>query len=846
MIFLPGLLAALVPAFLAAQDVPGSLPSRPESSDRSVRKGPEGAGSPREPERKFPEGRLEYGAIRIRTEGDRTHVILDGWFRLRFADLFLRADRAVLTLDRDEYQNLFLGSAKAGELPRRAWISPLDPKGAWTRSLVAGLMDLGIGLPLAEGKGGKVLRGPGDRLVRLARGLYAEGKVVIEEKGIRKLEAARLAMSFDSRRTTMEDVELRLPFGSGPLTERNALVLECGKAVQQGRRLVAEDASVTTCDAGSPHYRVRSRRVSILRRGEVLEVRGIGNRVEIEGLPSLPLPDYHWYSDQESWLPVQGIRVGRSDSWGEFAFLRFGGRWNDLGGSIVDLAGGNGRNFRGDWSLRTGWARKRGIPLDGELGFRLPGSFEGRVDGFFLEDSGRDRRSITRNLDGSPIDYGQRGFLRLRTRIRLGERTRLDLEAFQAADPATVPEFRPTMLKEDEVPETSVHLVHAAGNLRFGLRGRFNLQDFSYAEDATLSPSFREELPLGRLDVFSQPILELREDWPLVLDLGLAGGRLRNRFDDRAPGARREASWRSDVLLRLHAPVRLGGWMLIPSFTARNTWYSDLPGASSGNRRAFEGEIRAVTRFHRDFATEIRALGIDGLRHEIIPDLRVYHRFLVDREPGDYFSFDEVDTLDEESAIDLGVLQRLRTRDGKGGWRNYLWLDLVQRLHPNAARDNGGNRLGLTYFELIWRPTEILGLLFEGERDFARGDFRTRNLGMSLVPFPGGDLAVEWRSGRDQDGEGALRAGLSFWERWRFGYGLIYDFDRNTVNSASMVVQRRDHDWMFELSVIQDQVVGDTRVQFNFLPAFLGFLQRKEPEWIAGDPAFGIRRGTRF
>ncbi len=787
---------------------------------------------------------LKYGHFEILTRGDQVFALFRGYFRLKWKELKISADQAVLTLDRDEYQEMIAGLQKKMGPPKRGMLPPVDQKSFLDAAILRKLQAMGIG---ATGAKLEITDAPvpTHRLLRLAKGIFAAGHVVVEQGGVHIFRARSFTLSLDSDRMSFTDLTIRLPRGKPPMEGQNPFILRCDQAVEQGRRLVARKAVLTTCVAGKPHFDISSEKLVVFLHKDMTEFQGLGNSLSISGLPALPLPNYHYYSNQETWVPLKGFRAGVTDRWGEFVFPVFGGRWNDLGQAAIRLIGEGKGRFEGEWRLRTGWSRKRGSPLDGTLTYRYGDLWRGELNAFYLDDQGQDRRAMKRQLDGTPIRPGDRGFIRTKNRIQLNQNLRLDLKAFQASDPAAYVEFRASSLHEEELPETSFDLRYSKHNLLARLTGRENLQDFSYDDASRLTPKFLSERPFGRFELFSQPLVQIGENVPLVLDVSAGTGFFRNRFDDHATNTPVEQAFRVDAELELSSPFVFGEFAFRPYGIARDTWYSDGPSGRASNRKIFEVGMTISTRFEREFGVESALFRLHGLRHEIIPEVRVFNRFLVDRTPGSYFQFDEIDALDERSALDVGVLQRLMTTDAKGKPHEWMWLDLTQRFHPNSHRDNGGDRLGIFAFEWIFRPSRTLRFLVEGERDWDKGDFKTRNIGMAVEPIQGWSLAGEWRSGLDRDGEGSFTTGVQFWQRWSVNYGTIYDFDQSRFRTSSVSLVRRDHDWSLVFRFDKDQIVGDTRFFIQFLPNFLG-IGANGPNYIAGDPAFGVRNTTLY
>ncbi len=788
--------------------------------------------------------------------GDKTFWTLNN-LRLQIGQLRLRSDSAVLVFDRDEYDALRKALVGQKGAPRRSLAPPYRQKGELARMRIRRLAEIGSGFSRPVPAIKEMLPEHKQHLILLIRSIYAKGSVSFETDGTQNLLCEKLWFSMVSDRAVMEDVKLRIPLdrpgdSGGGLS---SFYLEAKKIVKQSHRLVAYDAKMSTCNAGDPHYALRSDRLSVVQGKDSVRFVGEGNHLDVEGIPSVGLPDYTFYSDQENWIPIQGFRFGSSRNLGFFALVKFGGRWNDLGQSVVDLFHDGPEKFRGEWYLETGYSDRRGVPLDAGLSYALPGSFAGDIDYFFLKDQGTDIRSPKTRLGGQPVTYEDRQFARTSNRFLLGESLRLDFQLMKSTDEAVYLEFRPNALKGEEPLETSLDLRYQESNYLVRLTGRTNLDDYQYDGTVRLTPKFKEELGYLRMDAYSAPLFELVDGVPLVLDAEVGQGYLENKFDASLPTSPREKSYRSDIGLELSTPMRLGPWALRPYFSGKDLWYSDTPGQESKNRVLLEAGITLSTRVWRDFDVSWTKLGIHGLRHEIIPEVRIGDRFQVSDAASEFYQFDETDALDEGSFVDVGLLNRVRTQkrtaDGSEIFSDMVWIDLVQRLYPDKERDNGGNVLGLFEYEVILRPAGSmlllpdLRLLFEGEYDWNLGGWRTRNMGMAFAPHAGATIAGEWRSGLDGDGNGSINYGARFWKRWGFGYGLVYDFEFSQVRSQSISMMREDHDWIFMVIFGQDEITGDRSVRFQFTPKFLG-LGSGRNAYIGGDPAFGVRNTTNY
>lgn len=841
-----------------AQDMPPGVQQLIESEKLATQARLELERSQKKPEDPEGKGRFEFqgDGDKITPKGDKTFWALNN-LRLQIGSLRLRADSAVLVFDRDEYDSLRKALIDRKGPPRRGYAPPFHQKSELARVRLERMAEMGKGFVDSPPDLKALLPEQRRDIVLLIRSLYAKGSVSFEMEDVQNLLCNKLWFSMVSDRAVMEGVKLRIPLdrpgdaGGG----ESSFYLDARKVVKQSHRLVAYDARMSTCSAGEPHYALRSDRLSVVQGKESVRFIGEGNHLDVQGLPSVPLPDYTYYSDQENWVPIQGFRFGSSRNLGFFALIKFGGRWNDLGQSIVELFHEGPEKFRGEWYLETGYSDRRGVPLDAGISYELPGSFMGDIDYFYLQDQGSDIRAPTRKLGGQPVTWDDRQFGKTSNRILFSDSLRLDLQAMKSTDESVYLEFRPNALKGEEPLETSLDLRYREDNYLVSVTGRTNLDDYQYDTTVKLTSKFKQELPYLRADAFTAPLFEVADGVPLVLDAEVGQGYLDNQFDASLPSSPQEKSYRSDVGLELSTPIRLGPWALRPYLSGRDIWYSDTPGDQSKNRILLEAGISLATRVWRDFDVAWGDLGIHGLRHEIIPEIRFGDRFEVSDPASDFYQFDQADALDEASFVDVGLLNRVRAKKtapgGEEKFSDMVWVDLVQRIFPDKDRDNSGNALGLFEYEVILRPAgnmlllPDLRLLFEGEYDWNIADWKTRNMGMAFSPYPGATLAGEWRSGADGDGNGSINYGTRFWRRWGLGYGLIYDFDFDQVRSQSVSLIREDHDWIFLVVFAQDEVTGDRSVRFQFTPKILG-IGRVKNSYIGGDPAFGVRNTTNY
>jgi hypothetical protein len=782
------------------------------------------------------------GWLRTLYEDDYALLLFAGGVEWRFGGTQLRAEQGVLTFDADEYRQA-LGAAGEQGPPRRGAQPPPARRLLDENELRARLYSF------LRAAGAPARRSPASTVeteraaLRMFRSVYLEGNVAIERDGQILARARSVYFSATDDRAVFEDLELRLRSVDKQGRTRT-IVVRGPRLLRQGPRISGRDVSVTTCTAGEPHFDVRSGEVEILERGDEFEVRMRDNTFAIGGKGLLPLPDVRWFTGDQNDIPVQGASAGYSSKEGVKVQLDLGASWNRAGGALHEfLTGRPAHEFRGDWHLGLGWIEERGFPLDAGLTYGADGVYRGRTEFFHLDDHGENLREIQTYLDGSPIDNDRRALWQSENRVWLGQRTTLDLTLFDASDPAVWSEFYKREYREHELPESSLHLRHAQDHWITTLTGRHDRNGFSYDDRGQLATSFREELPYGTFDVFSQPLADLPGDVPLLLGSATGIGQLRRSFDDRlgAPVSPYETTRLSEVL-DLSAPFRLGPIGLRPYVSATFVHYESDLVTGDENRYGFEAGIAGGLRLARSWRWSE-----DGheraLRHVISPVVEFKSRFGTSADPASYPQFDDLDSFDDQTAIRVVLLNRLQRMVAQGGALqadDVLWLDLAQTFYPLGERDNQGHLLGLTELELLLRPGSLLLLpdprvLVEGEYDWTGDELRTFNTGLRTGPLLGIDWFAEYRTDATVDGAVGYGIGTSLFGRWGFDAYGQYDLDRSEQLNYAFRLTRNEHDWRILLEVSFDVISDETTLSLNFEPTLGGLFRPRDRGYVGGN-----------
>lgn len=784
---------------------------------------------------------------------DYRELQLRGGFRFVAPALQLdvRGTNALVLFDLDEARAP-LNRQHTGDLPHRDIESPAPRRRLSTDEIRARLdrslqaIGRSEGLPIDRRT---------DQALALVHYLYFEGGVTVVREGVEVLRCDRLWISPLDDRIVVENAELRYesssrkaatpPTAGTPASSPppgNLLIVRGPKLVKQGGRWTGRDVTITPCTAGEPHAALGVAEIEIVERDGEFEIVTRGQTLQVGGTPVLPLPDAHIFTRSQSALPIRRVSGGYSQKEGVEAEVVFGLPWNESGGAVHQwLTGRPAEEFRGDWELGVGWIEKRGVPIRPRVTYEAAGVYRGYAEGIWLDDTGTNLREIQTRLDGSLIDTTSRGLVRSENRLFLGADTTLDLSAFYATDAAVLPEFYRGPYRDDEVPETSAYLHHGEGNRLFTFGTRYNLDDFSYRDNRALAQRFVEELPVVTYDVFAQPLGETPWGTPIVVDMATELGQRRSNYDDRAGVRLSDRTFRADQLIEVSAPFSLGELNLRPFVSGRGTWYDNDTAGDSQGRVAFTAGAQLGTRMSRTWSWS-DSDGEHAVRHVIAPKISYLNRFRTDDRPGEFYVFDANDTLTEQELVRLEVRNLFQTMaktpDGVVP-RDFLYVDFAQDVWPDAARDNGGDTLGLFYYDVLvrptfaWLPVDRLALAVYGDLDWHDG-LRTFDSELQIGPLAGITWTANYREDSAVAGAVGLTANTSVFQRWDLYGSFQRDLESNDWLGYTFGLARNDHDWSILASASYNPFSDQTTFQIEFVPRF-GGMNRGHRDMFGGE-----------
>ena len=754
-----------------------------------------------------------------------------GGFRFQWPELSLeiRGRNGLLLSDRTTIEKLNRSrDDDDDELPRRE-IEPPKPRRALSAEL---LQQRAARLLAAAGSNAKVQLPPGQLSFDVPRFLYFEGGVQVYRGGVEVVRCERMWISPLDDRIVIEDAELRWQQVDSEGNPGPMFVVRGKKLIKQGPRWTGRDLEVTSCEAGKPHAAIASGELELVEREGQFEVWSRGNVLKLGGESVLPLPDAHFFSADQSGLPLRGVRAGYSNSQGVRTEIDLGMPMQDGGGKVHEwLTGRPAHEFRGDWNLGLGWIEKRGSALRGEVDYRGKDLYQGRTEAFYMDDDGPNIREIVDNIDGTPIDARNRNLLRTENRVFLGKTSNLDLTAFFAGDPAVYSEFFRNDYRSRELPESSVYLHHASDNVLVTATGRFQANEFSYRDDRALADAYVEELPVATVHWLAEPIATTPWDTPIVLDTATEVGQRRRAIDDRSTaGLSSDQVTRADQLAELSAPFHLGPITFRPFAQGRFTYYDDTQDGDSADRVAMSAGVRAGTRFSRTWNWLDDHGREQSLRHVVSPVVSVIDRYHVSGNR-DLFVYDANDQLTEQNLLRFEVrnlVQRTRAIENRPSrTEDVVFLDIAQDVWPDKQRDNQGESLGLLYYDFLimpqpqWWPTETLQFGIYGDHDWDDG-LRTLDAELTVGKIAGLDWTLDYRTDALVDAAAGIGTRAQLLGNWDLSGNVMYDFDNDRVLTYYAGLRRDDHDWTLMAGLNYDPFSDEITFRIEVQPRLFG------------------------
>jgi LPS-assembly protein len=379
----------------------------------------------------------------------------------------------------------------------------------------------------------------------------------------------------------------------------------------------------------------------------------------------------------------------------------------------------------------------RGVAAGQDLDWRTASGGEGGAEFYFANDQQAEEDYPDEYEDGDVDDN--------RYRVRVHHQQPLSPEDYflaelnYVADPYFLEDFFEGEYRRSGEPENYLNLVHSDEFMTAGLLTRFRLNDFY---------TVVERLPEATLDFSRREI----PDTDFYFESFNSASFLNKAWEDDSTEDDFSV-FRMDSQDTIYYPGRYFGFLsVVPRAGARGTFYSqtietrelsdvtanvDSNGVltsttnitwltedqGAGVRGMMELGLETSFKAFQTWDTEPSPL-IDGLRHIVEPYLNYTYIPDPNIEPDELYQFDDVDALDRQNTIALGVRNKLQTRRDRRPW-DLIDLDLntVYNLDPDEGNDN----LESINMWLELTPVDFFKLNADGSYDTQNSQLETFN-----------------------------------------------------------------------------------------------------------------------
>ncbi|MEM6568847.1 MAG: hypothetical protein AAF957_10580 [Planctomycetota bacterium] len=680
------------------------------------------------------------------------------------------------------------------------------------------------------------------------RAMYMEGGIEISRADRRAITGSKLYIDLARAIAWIQDVELVYPLVTRGQQVPLRVRTERLESDESGA-LVANGATLTTCDHAEPHFVVRTSRFALAPRGDGRWRFGAkGNRLKFQGGVALPLPSIgNVVLDEEFGIdgfeneagevtPIRDIGVAQTARFGAVIGTAFRFDIGKVGSWIARRIGMNPKKVRGKWDAdaRYLWDRGPLLGLGLQIREREPGDDpdeDFRVDAFVtgIPDEGVDVGTVRVPVEDRDT-LRLFGYVRSRYPIVRGEW--VDVAVASQTDAAVQSEFYEGDFQRFEQRDTFVRWRKSFGAdyLTGGVQKR--IDSFrSQREELPSLLGYRGERRVGRftgLPVLYGGDLEIgyftrREGEPgndLFSDL--PGGALLGVGDGEAG--------RADTTQRLSLPIRtdVAAIRATPFAQFRGTaWTEALDGTDSPARGALQSGVELSTTLHK--VTD------NGYLHAIAPRASVRTDLWYEQSESQPIPFDRTEEPIDGTQYEAGV--------------RFLWqrpatfenLDIDLRTIFRTDRDSDIEDEGefATLAEYITRYGSgegQIGLRHDGRYDveslqtnYSRSTFAVRPNDAFLVQFSYSQardiLDVELFEVTGVRGRWTIDA------KWELEAGYTHDLRGNQQLLTDFVLRRFSHDFILDIG-LQDRAGEGIAFGFRFSPLLgwnrprLGMLDR--------------------
>ncbi|KAA0215629.1 MAG: LPS-assembly protein LptD [Leptolyngbya sp. PLA3] len=494
---------------------------------------------------------------------------------------------------------------------------------------------------------------------------------------------------------------------------------------------------------------------------------------------------------------------------------------------------------------------------------------EGALYAYALpDDTGEDVMPRGTRIDR---DGEARGLVLFRHRAELRDGWTILAEASYASDEAFVPALFPDIAEESRDLTTRLYARRTDENSQFNFEARGGLNDFIIPQHQLQAPGYLvDKLPqIGYISIANDLLSEnspglLSYTWEAsyaqirlrfsevdAADLGFNRDFIAQRVfgtnaDEslgdlyRSLGLDEGTVNRFDTRHELSAQLKAGELLITPFATGRFTYYDDAfddfsPDEDDQARFWGGAGVTLATSFHRiNRDAESDLLDIHELHHIIEPSITLFHADTTIHQSDLPVYDDEVESLNDGSAVQMRLGQRWQTkRGGPGRWRSVDLLELNLDYVWHSDDTEPETPIGRFYaarpelsvpgeylrLESILQLTEAVALAGETIYDLEIEQQARSSIGVLFEHTPDFFTTLELRYVNSQDvtyGRYGFRYTLT--EKYRIAGNATYDFDNADFQTLSINFLRRFTIGELGVVVVYNNVRGETGLGFTFTP----------------------------
>jgi len=703
--------------------------------------------------------------------------------------------------------------------------------------------------------------------------LYLEGDIVFRQ-GERIIYADAMYYNVTRETGMVLDAE-----AITTIPEYQGIVRLKADVMQQVSRgnFIAFDAAVTSSRMGVPRYWLQSEQLQLTDRQRTVidPVTGLptidnqpfvssnNNFVYFGGVPILYWPRFSTTLERPSYY-LTGIQFRNDSIFGSQIFLD----WD-----LFQLLGIEYPPAGVDWNLSTDYLSDRGPAIGTTLNYNLPGFMglpgptSGDLDAWLIKDSGLDR--LGRDRLGLTPEKTTRGRALLRHRQYLPGNYEFIAELGWLSDRNFLEQYLENEWDQASDQNTGLRLRHYAGANLVDLSANVQINDF-YGET--------ESLPTLEHFLLGGSILGDRLTWSAHNRVGYSRLNVAEAPLDPVEAATyaplpgefdREgiiASTRQELAL----PVEAGPVKVVPFVSGEAAHYGEGTDGDSLTRLLGQAGVRASLPMWRvDPTIQSSLMNVRGLAHKVewtaeyfyadsntnFDALPLYdplddnaqeqfrRRFILNTFggvlPNEFDSrtyalrqgiqrsvVSGSDVLaDDLQQFRLGLHQRWQTKRGLPGRErivDLLQFDVDTILFPNADRDNFGETLGPTTYDLQYHIGDRFSILSDGYYDAFNDGLRSISAGVATSRPGKGEAYVGLLSIEGPVSSTVLRSAFDYRmnEKWILSTGTAYDFGPTGNIGQSYGLTRIGESMLLRLGVNVDRGRDNVGIGFSLEPRF--------------------------